>query len=131
MQIKIPFNKRELNADGNIVDNKGDITANLDMSVNAEARWETHFPNLAEKETIFNYVDRLQNAKRTDTNTAAVVLSSIKAVYCFLTSESLPTFESFAALFDLSDSETIAKQIKALELAFGVVRNGAAATSKN
>lgn len=117
--------------DGKIIDNKGEITATLDMSINAEARWETHFPILAEKETIFNYVERLQNAKKTNLNTAAVVLSSIKAIYCFLRSESLPTFEAFAELFDLSDSETIGKQIKVLELAFGCVRNGSMAAAKN
>jgi hypothetical protein len=62
---------------------------------------------------------------------AAVVLSSVKALFCFLHSDELESFDKFAALFDLSDAETIKRQVKALETAFGLVESGSAASSKN
>lgn len=134
MIIKIPYNRRELVADGDdykVEDNRGEITAALDLSVQAEERWEKHFPKQAEKETVFAYVERIGAIKRTSANMASIVLSGIKALYCFLLSEDLPTFEAFASLFDLSDSETLNKQIKVLEAALGAAKNGGAATAKN
>ncbi|MDR1093446.1 MAG: hypothetical protein LBL66_04785 [Clostridiales bacterium] len=130
MKIKIPYNRREI-TDGKLINNYGEITAELDLSINAERKWEAHFPALAEKETVFAYVERIQNAAQTPQNTAAVVISSIKALYCFLNSDDLESFDKFAGLFDLSDAETIRRQVKTLETALRLVESGSAASSKN
>lgn len=130
MQIKFPYNKREL-SDGQIIDHPGEMAVEVDITVRAEERWEAHFPKLAENETVFAYVERLQNTKQTATNRAAIILSSIKALYCFLLSPELPDFNTFAGLFDLSDEATTKKQIAILELAFGIVAKGSTASSKN
>lgn len=130
MQIKIPYNRRELDGE-NLVDNRGEITAVVDMTAYAEERWEAHFKANAEKETVFAYVERITKAGKAASNSAAVVLSNLKALYCFLESPDLPDAKTFIQLFDLSDGETLTKQIKVIETAFNAVLNSSAANSKN
>lgn len=131
MKIKIPYNKRELTADNKIIDNRGKIEADIDMTILAEEKWEAHFPKQAEKETVFSYVERLNKTPQTPANAAAIILSSVKALYCFLRSDDLPDFKSFASLFDLADAETVNKQIKVIKDAFDAVLAGSMVNPKN
>lgn len=131
MQIKLPYNKRELNSEGQIIDHPGEITAEINVTLLAEERWEAHFPALAAKETIFAFVERIKNTKETAANRHALILSAVKALYCFLQSAELPDFNSFAALFDLSDEATTQKQMNILNIAFGIATKGSAASQKN
>ena len=62
MKIKIPFNDREL-VNGAIVNNHREIVAYVDTLVFAEERWQKHFPENARNETLFAYVERINNQK--------------------------------------------------------------------
>ncbi len=130
MRIQLPFSRKEL-VNGKVITTPGTISAIVDMSVNAEEKWEKHFPDLAAKETVFAYAARISEKIKTDANTIPLVLSSIKALYCFLESDELPDFKSFARLFDLTDDAMIKEQLGVLETAFGIVNDSSVVDTKN
>ena len=130
MKIKIPFNDREL-VNGAIVNNHREIVAYVDTTVFAEERWQKHFPENARNETLFAYVERINNQNKTASKDAAMIHSNLKALYCFLESDNLPTFKTFVQLFDLSDSVTLEKQVKVLQNVFNTVLHSSAISQKN
>lgn len=130
IKIKIPFNEREI-VDGKIKNNPGEIVAHLDMTVFAEERWQKHFPENAKNETLFAYVERMQKQNKTSKKDMVTIISNLKALYCFLKSDELPTFNTFAQLFDLSDQVTLDKQVKVIREAFDIVLHSSAISSKN
>lgn len=130
IKIKIPFNEREI-VEGKIKNNPGEIAAHLDMTVFAEERWQKHFPENAKNETLFAYVERIQKQNKTSKIDMVTIISNLKALYCFLKSEELPTFNTFAQLFDLSDQVTLDKQVKVIREAFDIVLHSSAISQKN
>lgn len=130
MKIKIPFNDREL-VNGAIVNNHREIVAYVDTTVFAEDRWQKHFPENARNETLFAYVERINNQNKTASKDAVMIHSNLKALYCFLESDNLPTFKTFVQLFDLSDSVTLEKQVKVLQNVFNTVLHSSAISQKN
>ncbi|MBS1362729.1 MAG: hypothetical protein HPY96_00635 [Bacilli bacterium] len=130
MKIKIPFNDREL-VNGAIVNNHREIVAYVDTTVFAEERWQKHFPENARNETLFAYVERINNQNKTASKDAVMIHSNLKALYCFLESDNLPTFKTFVQLFDLSDSVTLEKQVKVLQNVFNTVLHSSAISQKN
>ena len=109
----------------------GEIEATLDMSLLAEERWEQHFPKLAEKETVFSYIARLQEMAVTPEKIAPHLLTVIKALYCFVESDALPTFREFARLFAMTNAELLNKQVGAIQNALQAVLEGSIANPKN
>lgn len=130
IKIKIPLNDREI-VDGKIKNNPGEIVAHLDMTVFAEERWQKHFPENAKNETLFAYVERMQKQNKTSKKDMVTIISNLKALYCFLKSDELPTFKTFAQLFDLSDQVTLDKQVKVIREAFDIVLQSSAISQKN
>ena len=90
---------------------KGEITVDLDMSLNAQARWEANFPALAEKEDLIQYCHRLSKVQ--NRSSMAVILSDMKPVFCMF--DIGLTFKEFNKLFDFSDinyTKELAKELK-------------------
>lgn len=130
IKVRIPFNDREI-IDGKIKNNPGEIVAHIDTTVFAEERWQKHFPENAKHETLFAYVERIQNHNKTAPKDMVMIINNLKALYCFLKSDDLPTFKTFAQLFDISDQVTLDKQVKVIREAFDIVLHSSAISSKN
>lgn len=130
VKLRIPINNREI-VDGELKETKGEIVAGIDVTVYAEERWQKHFPENAKRETLFAYVERIQSTNKTEAKDNATIISNLKALYCFLESDDLPDFKAFLQMFDLSDQQTLEKQVKTIKTAFDLVLQSSAVTGKN
>ena len=120
MKIQLPILEQEI-ADGRIISKERTAIFNIDTSVYSEERWEQNFPALAEKEGLFQYIERIQQNSVTERVKVACML---KAVYCFIESEEVPTYKDFAQMFNLATPEYTTRMIEALRSAFNAILNG-------
>lgn len=117
MKIKLPIIKKRF-IEGNITIEESSIDLDLDTSVYSEERWEQNFPLQAQHEGLFQYVERIQAGAVNDRVKVACML---KAIYCFIESEDLPNYKSFAMLFDLATPEYTERLVQCLKNAFNAV----------
>lgn len=122
MNIKLPVIK-----DGT----KRYIDVQIDTSLYAEMKWEAEFPMLAAKESVMQYTARISNIFRSSAGDAAVVLSGLKALYCFLDGAELPDFKSFVKMLSAENTETTKELIEILRLALEKIPIASAGSSKN
>lgn len=120
MRIDLPIIRKSL-VNGSVCIDQGSITLDLDTSVYSEERWEKNFPALAEKEGLFQYIERVHSGSVTDRVKVACML---KAIYCFVESNELPDYKSFAMLFDLAVPEYTEKLITCLKVSFEKIIGG-------
>lgn len=120
MKVTIPVLEQAFTEEG-VVNCEKDVAFEVDTSVYSEERWEQHFPNLAKKEGLFQYIERIQEGASSD---RVLVASMLKAIYCFIESESVPTYKSFAQLFNLAVPDYTEKLISRLKSVFSMVLNG-------
>lgn len=121
MIIKLPILEQSLDDNGALVSTEHTEVFNIDTSVYSEERWEQHFPALAAKEGLFKYIERIQKDSVSDRVHVACML---KAIYCFIESEAIPTYKSFAQLINLAVPEYTERLIKILKSAFDAILNG-------
>lgn len=121
------FEQKEIK--GKLITTEKTIEVTIDTSVFSEQRWEDSFPKQSEKETLMNYVSRLQKVK--NKNTLAYSLSGLKALFCFIKSSHFPDFESFASNFNLVDIKSLTKVVERLKYIFNLVLNSSTSTPKN
>ena len=119
MKIKLPILEQSIE-NGNLISAERDAVFNLDTSVYSEERWEQHFPTLASKEGLFQYVERIQKDSVTERVKVACML---KAIYCFIESDEIPTYKSFAQMINLATPEYTTRMIKILHDAFNIILN--------
>ena len=117
MRLELPLLHQELR-DDEVVSIRSSTVFEIDTSVYAEERWEQNFPKLAEKESLFQYVDRVKGDSTTD---RVRLTAMLKAVYCFIESDAVPTYKDFAKLFSLSDSAYTEELISKLITAFKAI----------
>ena len=120
MKIEIPILSQQLK-DGQVISEEKTAIFDIDTSVYSEERWEKHFPDLASREGLFQYVERIQNNSVSDRVQVACML---KAVYCFIESDEIPTYKSFAQLINLAVPDYTERLLKTLKLAFDLILNG-------
>lgn len=114
MRATIPIIKQEYDEKSNSVKTtNGILQVDIDTSVYSEERWEKFFPTNAAREGLFQYIERLASVKNA-VGERAYVASILKAVYCFIESDELPTYKDFAQLFILSDADYVHKLIQSL-----------------
>lgn len=118
----------QIEKDGSLVTNKREITVMIDTSIFSEQRWETHFPQQAEKETLAAYVSRINSNK---SSSAAYVLSCLKALFCFIKSTEFPDFESFCQQFNLVDQKALNEITERINYIFNIALTSSVATPKN
>lgn len=119
MLIKLPILQQSFE-DGTLLSVEHLETFNIDTSVYSEERWEQHFPELAKNESLFQYVERIQKDSITE---RVKVICMLKAIYCFIESDSIPTYKSFAQMINLATSEYTTRMLKALREAFDAILN--------
>lgn len=120
MRVQIPILDQEM-IDGKLVNKETTAVFNLDTSVYSEERWEQNFPQLASKEGLFQYIERIQKHAVTERVRVACML---KAIYCFIESEELYSYKDFAQLFNLATPEYTSKLIETLYNSFKMILSG-------
>lgn len=121
----LPVLETELDeAAGKLVKKPRDIKVKIDTSLFAEERWEKNFPTQAKTETLFNYVERVQEKGLASTDTATV-LSNLKALYCFMEGDEIADFKSFLQLFNLADIDHLQKLVDKIKFVFEIALQSA------
>lgn len=120
MKVSLNTQKKEIE-NGKLKKVKGVFTADLDMSLASQIRFEAKFPELAKNEDLIGYAQRLKEIKELNT---AVVLSNMKVLYCWFDTDL--TFIEFLKLFDLTDMDYIKKLTEEIKSVFDLVLNGSA-----
>ena len=109
---KLPTIKKHIDdATNQLVVEKGEITVGIDTSLFAEERWERFFPHNAKNETLFAYVERIQNAG--------------------VVGDEIPDFKSFLQMFDLADTEYLKALSNKIKFVFEIALKTATANAKN
>lgn len=129
IKTKLPVIDKEIDAAGKLVVKESEIDVAIDTSLFAEERWEQYFPANAKTETLFAYVERIDEAGLAESK--AHILSNLKALYCFMESDKLPDWKSFLKLFDLADAEYLTRLTDKIKYVFEVALSGATASKKN
>lgn len=119
MIIKLPILRQSL-SEGTLLSEEYNAVFNIDTSVYSEERWEQHFPELAKKEGLFQYIEKIQKESVTERVKVACML---KAIYCFIESDEIPTYKSFAQMINLATPEYTTRMIKTLHDAFDAILN--------
>lgn len=117
MRIELPILHQEI-AGEELISKETTVQFDLDTSVYSEERWEQNFPNMAAHEGLFQYIERVQKNSLTERVKVAAML---KAIFCFLESDEIRSYKSFAQMFNLANSEYTEKLISALITAFKLV----------
>ena len=117
MLIKLPILHQEI-VDGKLHNTEKLENFELDTSVYSEERWEQHFPLQAKRESLFQYVERV---RQDAINDRVKVISMLKAIFCFIESDAIPSYKKFAQMFILSEEEYTTKLLTQLKSAFELV----------
>ena len=125
MKIKLPIQTKSViegeNGELKLKVEKGEKEFDVDMTLLAQTRFETHFPKMAEHEDLFNYSKRICEIKSIS---AEVILSKIKMLYCWFDTDL--SFEDFVKLFDLTDIAYIEKLSTKIQKVFELIFDGSA-----
>ena len=100
---------------------KGTFTADRDMSLASQIRFEAKFPELAKNEDLLGYAQRLKDINELST---AVIISNMKVLYCWFDTDL--TFIEFLKLFDLTDIDYIKQLTEEIKTIFDLVLNSSA-----
>lgn len=120
MRIELPILEQKF-VDGKIIPTEKIADFEVDTSIYSEERWEQNFPILAEKEGLFQYIARIQDNSITE---RVRVSSMLKAIYCFIESDEIPTYKHFAKMINLSTPEYTTRILESLKNAFKAILNG-------
>lgn len=102
----------------------------LDMTLNAQMRWEQKFPAQAEKEELTIYAQRIEAAGVNLPGggvSSAALISKMKVLYCYFNFSF--SFPEFLALFDFSLPEYTRTLVGQIKDAFEIINE--AASEKN
>ena len=120
MKVKLPIQQKEIkDSKLNIIEAEKEFE--LDMSLASQIRFETKFPELAEREDLYGYAKRISEI---NSLSAAVIISKMKMLYCWFDTEI--QFIDFLKMFDLTDLEYTKKLTDKMNEIFSIVYNGSA-----
>ena len=128
VKTKLPVQVKVDDGKGNIVTTAREIDVAVDTSIFAEQRWEANFPAQAKNETLFAYIERVQENKLVG---KAHILSNLKAIFCFLESDEIADFKSFCQLFAITDTKRLARLVEKIKGVFEIIIDSATTDSKN
>jgi hypothetical protein len=121
MKIKLPIQTKEI-VNGELVKKESEKVFELDTSLASQIRFETKFPDLAQKEDLDGYSKRICKVEELS---VAVIISKMKMLYCWFDTDLC--FIDFLKLFDLTDTDyTVNKLTKAIKEAFELIFDGSA-----
>lgn len=120
MKVTLNTQTKEIK-NGKLEKIKGTFTADLDMSLASQIRFEAKFPELAKNEDLLGYAQRLKDINELST---AVIISNMKVLYCWFDTDL--TFIEFLKLFDLTDIDYIKQLTEEIKTIFDLILNGSA-----
>lgn len=120
MKIKLPIQTKELKGE-ELIKTESEKEFELDTTLAAQIRFETKFPELAQKEDLFDYSKRITANEQL---TAGVIISKMKMLYCWL--ETDIDFVHFLKMFDLTDIDYITKLTNSIKKAISIVFDSSA-----
>lgn len=128
IKTTLPIVEKSLDGNNKLVVVEKEIKVEIDTSLFAEERWEANFPHNAKTETLFGYIERVQQNGLTD---KTHVLANLKALYCFMEGDDIPDFKHFCQLFDLAEGERLKRLVDKIKEIFEIVLSASTADSKN
>jgi hypothetical protein len=121
MKIKLPIQTKEI-VNGKLVKKQSEKVFDIDTSLASQIRFETKFPELAQREDLDGYSKRICKVEELS---VAVIISKMKMLYCWFDTDLC--FIDFLKLFDLTDTDyTVNKLTKAIKEAFELIFDGSA-----
>lgn len=102
----------------------------LDVTLNAQMRWEQKFPAQAEREELVTYAERVEKLPiktASGTISSAALIAKMKVLYCYFNFDF--SFSDFLAMFDLSLPDYTKTLIEQITNAFEIINE--AASEKN
>ena len=117
MKINLPLLEQQI-VDGQLVSKEKTVEFEIDTSVYSEERWEQHFPALAAKRGLFQYIEHIQSESVSD---RVQVVAMLKAVFCFIESKDISSYKDFAKMFNLAAPEYVEKLINTLLSSFKLI----------
>lgn len=126
MKIELPI-LHQVMKNGEVISTETTEEFDLDTSVYSEERWEQHFPGLAAREGLFEYIERIDKAKGVAQRVQ--VASMLKAIFCFIESPTIKTYKDFAHMFNLAAPDYATRLINTLVESFKAILG--ASSTKN
>ena len=120
MKVELHTQTKEIK-NGKLEKKQGTFVADLDMSLASQIRFESKFPDLAQREDLYNYSKRISEVKEMS---APVLISKMKMLYCWFDTD--VSFVDFLKLFDLTDKEYVEKLTGEIKTVFDLVMDGSA-----
>lgn len=103
--------------DGEVKTTRGKMNCYLDVSAASQEVWERECPRLAEKEGLFDYIDRISKSEMN----MAKAISALKAIYCFMVFEKPITMIEFLRMFSFTDQKYIDDLTNTLRVIFTAI----------
>lgn len=117
MEVTLPIQKVKISNGKKIVQSK-EQPFELDMTLAAQMRYEAKFPELAKKESLYDYTKRIL----TYDVSREQALSLLKTLYCWFATD-MP-FISFVQLFDYTDHNYMNKLFDRMHQIFEIIFDG-------
>lgn len=120
MKITLPVLKEEFK-DGRVVSERTEKEFNIDVTLVAQMRYETKFPELAKSENLLDYAQRIFAIKE---QSQALVISKLKLIYCWFDTEM--SFEEFLAMFTCTNINYTKELVEKLSAVFTAIADSSA-----
>ena len=111
MIITVPYVKSKEIIDGEVKVDLGKMDLEIDTSFMANLKWEEEFQPVAGYDLI-TYTEIVKEWASNKKPGKSHFVGMMKLMYCYVNSDKLPTFKSFAKLFDYSVANEILEQLK-------------------
>ena len=115
MKVTLHTQTKEIK-DGKLIKIPGEFIADLDTTLVSQMRFESKFPEMAAREDLISYAQRIMAVKEL---TVAKIISELKIVYCFFDTDK--TFIEFLKMFDLADEEYVLRFVDEIKGVFDLV----------
>ena len=111
MIITVPYVKSKEIIDGEVKVDLGKMDLEIDTSFMANLKWEEEFQQVAGYDLI-TYTEMVKKWTMNEGSGKSHFVGMMKLMYCYVNSDKLPTFKSFAKLFDYSVANEILDKLK-------------------
>ena len=110
MMITVPTIKREVK-DKKVITTRGEIALEIDMSFNANLKWEEQFQAVVGYDLV-TYTEMVRKWSLNEGSAKVHFVGMMKLLYCYVNSDKLPTFGQFLKMFDYEIANEILDEIK-------------------
>ena len=120
MKIKLPIQTKDI-VKGELIKKQSFKEFEIDTSLASQIRFESKFPDLAQREDLEGYSKRICKIEELS---VPVIISKMKMLYCWFDTD--VCFIDFLKMFDLTDVEYVKNVTGVIKEAFELIFNGSA-----